>query len=140
MAKSLIPKSKAKTAYGLLSEIRALILAEPLRYSQRWWLMRDGKAGNFEKPQMGYPNCGTVGCVAGWVVSVTRKRVNDSFEVEEAAQRILGLENWIAGELFTEDAVPSTIQPQTQAHAEAGARHIARFQKKYRAQLLAKKV
>lgn len=145
MPKNLIPKSKAKTAYGLLSEVRALILAEPLRYDQGTWIERkDNPRRNFDgdicEAPKSYPACGTVGCVAGWVATLTRKETWAYDETEGIAQIKLGLNDEQAIMLFDCDAVRHTIEPQTIQHAKAGARHIQRFQKKHAAQLKAKKL
>ena len=59
-----IPRSKATNAYDLLSEIQDLIRTEPKRYNQNIWLRRV-KRGEAKRPA-----CGTVGCVAGWVVAL----------------------------------------------------------------------
>lgn len=132
---SALPKSKAKTAYGLLTEIRALILAEPLRYNQYDWLSR--KAEHHFVPN-GYPACGTVGCVAGWVSTLAGPE-KFSWDISaDLAEKILGLDLAQAEELFRSSAASGPSQ--TLAHAKSGAKHIAAFQKKYRAQLLAKKL
>lgn len=129
-----IPKSRAKTAYGLLSEIRALILAEPKRYDQTTFIARENDAWSFVLG-LKMPACGTVGCVAGWVATLKGPR---DFSYEDAsmiAEDILGVP---CHDLFNGGAVKQ--RPQTAAHAKAGAHHIAKFQKEHRAQLLAKKV
>lgn len=140
MTKTSIPKSKAKTAYGLLSEVRRAILAEPLRYRQEWWISKEHgpSAFNWETPPKGYPSCGTVACVAGWVVSLKRKRLKDPNDAEAIAQRILGLDYDQAEPFFNAGAVRG--ESQTEAHARNGAAHIARFQKRYAAQLKARRV
>lgn len=144
MSSTKIPRSKAKTAYGLLSEVRRLILEEPKRYNQRWWIARlDGKNGALylsrEQDDI-VPACGTVACVAGWVATL---KVGNRFTADMAeyvATQKLGLDSDQALELFKESAVPMNLTPQTEAYAKAGAAHIASFQKKYAAQLKAKRV
>lgn len=125
--RSLIPKSKAKTAYGLLSEVRALILAEPKRYDQARWISH-GSGDN-------YPRCGTIGCVAGWVDTLKPSRGR---HVVDRASAVLGLDYWKSSELF--DGAAASGNGQTVRHAKLGAAHIRRFQKSNRAELLAKKV
>lgn len=131
-----LPRSKAKTAYGLLSEIRALILAEPKRYDQKNTLVvrdKDIPSGDY------FPSCGTVGCVAGWVTKLKSRRPMHEQNVLRFAARVLGIDYEKQGdELFNGYAADG--ESQTVEHAESGAAHIARFQKKYRAQLLAKSV
>lgn len=133
---NLIPKSRAKTAYGLLSEIRALILAEPKRYNQRDTLVL--REHSYMVAQE-FPACGTIGCVAGWTVALKAQRPSRHIGgIMAFAQRKLGLTGFQADQLFDGSAAAGTVQ--TLSHAKSGAAHIARFQKANRAQLLAKKV
>lgn len=136
-----IPKSKAKTAYGLLSEICDLIIAEPKRYNQTRFL---AVQGGDERPPMGFPSCGTVGCVAGWVVALKDRRAIKYTDVEGVASSVLGLVDTQKYQLFSGNALNNNNghgpDPQTKQHARAGVKHIRRFQAKYRAQLLKKKV
>jgi hypothetical protein len=132
-----MPTSRAKTAYGLLSEICKLIVEEPLRYYQGDWIRREGDNLSCFLPAKKYPSCGTVGCVAGWVATLKRRHFSD-IQTESIAQKVLGLSGDQTIELFSGSAVSGV--GQTQAHARAGVRHIRRFQKKYLSQLLAKKV
>lgn len=134
--RAAVPTSKAKTAYGLLSEVRRLILAEPLRYDQGWWLSKRGKRNSYE-PEKGFPSCGTVGCVAGWVVTLKRKKAREG-QIQQAARQVLGLDYETASEFF--DASAARGGPQTEAHAQQGAAHIARFQQEHAAQLKATRV
>lgn len=130
-----IPKSRAKTAFALLSEVRTLILAEPLRYDQGSWLNRiEDTPEAYEQ----FPACGTVGCVAGWVATLKAKHKFDPEEAIQIAQDVLGLDDEQEYELFNEEAAGG--KSQSLDHAREGARHIRRFQKKYCTQLLAKKV
>lgn len=144
MSKSLIPKSKAKTAYSLLSEIAKLIIAEPKRYNQeRFLTVRGGR----EQAPRGFPACGTVGCVAGWVAALkgpkgARTRYQD---VQTVATDILGLDHYQSDQLFSGSALSSAVDglgpnPQTVSHARHGVKHIRRFQEANRAQLLAKRI
>lgn len=132
MAKNLIPKSKAKTAYGLLSEVRKIILEEPKRYHQSEWHANGDYAAYLYGRNI--PACGTVCCVGGWIEVLKN----------EPAPRVLGMDRdllWV--ELFASSLVkrdrgetPAAIR----AHAKAGAAHIAKFQKKHEKQLKAKRV
>lgn len=137
MAKTAIPRSKAKTAYGLLSEIRRLILEEPLRYNQTWYWSNTNIGGLA-------PACGTVGCVAGWTCAL---KGHTPDHANYSAAYILGLSLGDAWELFAENAAGDTrdrlgraTRASLRAHARRGAAHIARFQKKHAKQLKAKKV
>lgn len=130
--KSAMPKSKAKTAYGLLSEVRKLILEEPKRYSQRLYIARTN-----EDPEFEFPACGTIGCVAGWVATLTEGRFG-YLETCRVAMGALGIDIEQAAELFDADAASGPSQ--SLEHARTGAKHIARFQQKYAKQLKAKKI
>ena len=123
MAKNAMPVSKAKTAYGLLSEIKRLIVNDPEHYDQQICWRHSG--------------CGTVCCVGGWVVMLKAPRTRDGNRLTRA-EKILGLD-WDTGtELWQFNAAGN--RADRRAHAERGAAHIARFQKKYAAQLKAKRV
>lgn len=137
MAKtSALPKSKAKTAYGLLSYVRKLILAQPLRYDQGDWLAKPDDEDGYE-PAKGFPECGTVGCVAGWVKTLAAPKSRGV--ISTVARRVLGLD-WQQTEALFYWEPPARYKPQTAAHAKRGAEHIAQFQKKYEAQLKAKRL
>lgn len=134
-----MPTSRAKTAYDLLSDISRIIVAEPKRYNQRITLARRSDRGSSRRyafRENDYPACGTIGCVAGWVVALKRPRTREAITV--AAERVLGLDGTQGCQLFTAAAAPGSTQ--TAAHAQRGAAHIARFQEKYAAQLKATKV
>lgn len=133
MAKNAMPVSKAKTAYGLLSEIRKLILEEPKRYDQSSFVPIASSRAN-------RPACGTVCCVAGWATALKNPALlNDSIQTSRFARYILGLELSQHAELVNPDAAgPCDARPSL--HAKRGAAHIARFQKKYAKQLKATRV
>lgn len=147
-----LPKSKATNAYDLLSDVRKAILNEPLRYNQASWLTVAPSAAAARRNDM--PTCGTVGCVAGWVVALTSDRARlaklaASDNVGDVAARILGIPIPTGGvvaafgsrywDLFRHNAT-GDAPPGTWAHAEAGAAHIARFQAAYRTQLKRKRI
>ena len=142
-----LPKLKARTAYGLLSQVKQLILEEPKRYNQGIFISkRSNGAYNPEE----YPACGTIGCVAGWVTMLVDPREDEDmnwywFEPTKIAQKALGLEGYQCDLLFDGDAVDAlagwkTPAEGTRAYARLGARHITRFQKRYEKQLKAKKI
>lgn len=139
MSTTALPKSKAKTAYGLLSEIRKIILDEPKRYSQ-YTLIQFGEPGEEDDLEGDYcydfPSCGTIGCVAGWVYALKNPRARIRFAIDEPLEFVvnkLKLTEDQSNELFSGTVVSGF--PQTQDHAINGAEHIAKFQKKYAAQL-----
>lgn len=137
MKRPVLPQSRARTAYGLLSEIAALALKEPKRIAMGVWCWK-GLAGTkkfvesslVDEMEVTFPACGIVGCIGGWTETL-RPGCN-------AWQR-LGLNQAQGHELFRPNLVYD-IRQQTPWHARATVRHIRRFQQKYRAQLLAKKV
>lgn len=137
-----IPKSKAKTAYGVLSDVATLALKEPMRIAMATW-RQQGDPGEtipsdsiFALRTVTLPKCGTVGCIGGWtetIVPVRRGRYH-------SAMAILGLDSAQQNELFYPKALTDAPVQQTQEHALAVVTHIRKFQKKYKAQLLAKAV
>lgn len=122
---STVPRTQAKTPIGILKAAVKFIRAEPLRYDQGDWINDtniDGKA----------PPCGTVVCVAGAVVVLTRPPTQHDSQINmwtvhiiETAQRKLKLTNREADELFDGNAVRG--RPGTKRYAERGVRHIERF-------------
>lgn len=130
---------RTKTAYDLLEQIKALIIAEPKRYDQGAWLVR---STDEDVEGMQFPACGTVGCVAGWATTLTVKRKLAPYEIASVAQRVLGLSAEQREELF--DGAPvglfAGVMPQTAAYAAAGVKHITAFQAKYEEQLRATKI
>lgn len=139
-----IPKSKARTAYGLLSEVCKIIRDEPKRYNQLAVLVKQDNYSSVNLSyftKLGFPSCGTVGCVAGWVHEL---KGNKNDWVLSSAGRILGLINNQVNEFFNENALHELnkegFEPQTKEYAELGVQHIQAFQEKYKKQLLAKKV
>ncbi len=132
---SKITVSKAKTAYGLLSEIAALAIAEPKRIDMARWLVKQVDVDNnlVEAPMLGFPECGTVGCVGGWVDTLKGRSSGH-------AGYVLGLTSQQDYQLFYPEDPQLYVNGQTPAHARRIAAHIRKFQRKYKAQLLAKKV
>lgn len=135
----LIPKSKAKNAYDLLSEVRALILAEPKRYDQGMYLLR----GQAELNEWGRkaPDCGTVACVAGWVATLKQPERLTAVNADDRAKKVLGLDWDQAAQLFSGGAlIYAKARVQTLGYAREGAAHIRRFQRAWASQLKAKRV
>lgn len=58
----LLPRSKAKTAWGLLQETKRVMRQEPKRVDMGCFVGRVNPTENLSAPA-----CGTVGCFAGWV-------------------------------------------------------------------------
>ena len=133
-----IPRTRAKTAYGLLSEVCRLILAEPKRYNQRTFIERSDESLITVDAPEGFPPCGTIGCVAGWVATLTTRKTFTYTATADIASRVLGLTGDQSSELF--EMFAASGSPQTRAHARSGVRHIRRFQKAHAAQLKAKRL
>lgn len=135
MSTTKIPKSKAKTAYGLLSEIATLALAEPLRLHMGVWKADPTDpdqewCSGVKAGELTYPACNTVACIGGWA---------ETLKPHQPVGITLGLDLNRLEEL-TQPSWWRTREGQTPEHARKAVAHIRRFQKKYRAQLLAKKV
>jgi len=61
-------KSQATNVYDLLEDVCATILEEPRRYNQgEWGAVRGSQEWEY-LPETLHPDCGTVGCRAGWIV------------------------------------------------------------------------
>lgn len=143
-----IPQSVAKDAYELLGEVKKVIVDEPKRYCQDFYLRtlsHDLKfvdnLGRKKQLRAEFPSCGTIGCVAGWVV--TLKQADLSGGISEAAASLLGIGISQRSELFHGSAIyklDKKANPGTVKYARLGARHIERFRQKYKAQLKAKSV
>lgn len=159
----LPPLDNVKTAYDLLNWICQTIIEEPARYDQQNTLLlafsgRDGhKAHHHYTITRPLPQCGTVGCVAGWTVAATqvrfprkdtwRKGYQPSYNggVLRTAQRVLGLTYQQADRLFSECAVPGGGtygggEVVLRQHAHAGVAHIRRFMRIHKRQLQAKRL
>lgn len=137
MTQTQLPKSKAKTAYGLLSEVCAVVLAEPKRLRMSVPLRLN--AHEFLDDA---PICGTVGCVAGWTVMLKLAPREVIGSTCDAAATILGLTDTQASKLFYE--FPSdhgdTSREGSRGHAKAEVKLIRKFQKTHAKQLKAKAV
>lgn len=141
-----IRRSTAKTALGLLGDVKRQVLAEPTSVDM---LDIAYHVGN------GTP-CGTAGCIAGWccLLTLPRERVLYSGRVPFGsrmllASRLLGQPDtshgWEAATPYesdvdnffdagTSDGI-SKLTPGTKQYARAVARRIDRFVKKHRARL-----
>lgn len=135
-----LPKSTATNAYELLDEVKALILAEPRRYNQRTWVALGKHGPDYNGAPMGFPACGTVCCIAGWIVMLKHGLDFYALETPDIACDILGVDEDAAMRLFSADGFIVDGFPQTLAHAESGAAHITYFQHAHAAQLKAKAV
>mgnify|MGYP001604603427 CR=1 FL=1 len=134
-----VPVSKAKNAYELLTEVEKLILDEPLRYDQTSYIARvDGFGGALGIDVESTPECGTVGCVAGWVATLKRGTAFTYEQCPGIAAEILGIDGSQVHELFGMQKAAG--RAQTPEHARSGATLIRAFKKAYARQLKAKAV
>lgn len=140
-----IPRSKAKTAWGLLEDVKKAIRAEPKRADMTTF-------GARRPPTDGGPACGTVGCVAGWIAllgrtdAVVTSVATMARYAESRAVRLMGghRDKWgcVEGDVdfmtvdggryvFNAgdgDACTWTL-PGTKAHASAVIARITKFQR-----------
>lgn len=141
--------SRVKNAYQLLAYVCKLITAEPLRYNQGRYIARpNGLGGADKEPSLGFPACGTVGCVAGWVATLKGPKLFTYEETDTLAKDILGLTDSQAWELFSPAPISRLIYaskhgyvlPQTELYAKFGVQHIQAFMQKHSKQLKAKEI
>lgn len=146
-----LPRSKAKNAYDLLDEVKVAILQEPARYNQSRWLANVKDPG--ERDGSPLPGCGTIGCVAGWVVVLHRPKLltaafgdmGEESLVPKMAARILGLDSENS-RLFGGSALHSyhfgsdLPNSGTKDYAKLGVEHITAFQQANEKALKAKKL
>ncbi len=152
---TLVPRFKGGTAWDLLNQICTTILEEPKRYNQEDWLtdvFSVWKEGAYkieykvdESVLDDYPMCGTIGCVAGWTVSMTDSK--NTGGIGETAAKILGLTKEQADQLFSGAAIEHTLErlnqsirqvrPGTYEYAVLGANHIQHFMAEHEEQLKA---
>lgn len=135
-SKHRIPKSRAKTAYGLLTEIENIAAVEPKRIAMRVCLLRGRYLSNYSSYDK--PACQTVGCIAGWTYVLTHTANVNEFNLADTdhAGTILGLTCEQQQELFYPNLTCDKDQ-QTRSHAHAVIKHIRAFKAKYSRQLRA---
>jgi hypothetical protein len=138
MAKAALPRSKAKNAYDLLSDVCDVVLAEPKRLQMVTWLEFAASARKWLEPDE-IPVCGTVACVAGWAVILKRgrRRVEEcpDCDIPTVAGELLGLDPALKETLF--GTMPLAEGGST-AHVEQEVAFVRAFQAKHEAQLKAK--
>lgn len=133
-------RKKRITAAELLRQIRALVLEEPRRLNMKTWIA--AYEGRVRRNDFNYPltdtsrlpACGTVGCIAGWGLTLLRRPNERLLAVK--AQRVMST---VLGEqqmarwggvpaIFSpyHDNVANTT-PGTVAHARAVAKRIGNY-------------
>lgn len=143
-----IPTSKAKTAWGLLQDVKRAILKEPKRANMQCYV-------DTQLPKDGGPACGTVGCFAGWVTLLSgyKPRGHVRSDADDIARDILGdcnyhtvgrVDPWLgrAGFVFNggEGDACSHTEPGTAQHATAVVKRIDNFMRVNRQQLKSRKL
>ena len=125
------PTTKSEDPVTILRTVAKAILEEPKRYNQESWHLTKKGCPLWAQPQLGFPLCGTISCVAGWTCLVTGKKLSSIHDIANEAESILGLTESEAVDLFDGDAlrgIPHSIG--TEAYAKAGVAHIRRYVKK----------
>ncbi len=139
-----LPKTNAKTAYGLLNAIARIALEEPQRLAMGFVCHRGAglKAKAEERPGTKIPPCGTAGCIAGWTLVLTGQTKEDERNGGSYydATDVLGLTDYQAEQLFYLSELVHAANQQTPEHAQAVVAHIREFQAANRDQLKATKV
>lgn len=147
--KTEVPTSTATNAYDLLTDVVKAVLAEPKRLNMgRWLLVTKTQLMGISR----VPSCGTVGCLAGWLVTLTAPPAKRRFLAEtgnrgielstvpHAAAQVLGSEWEAYGDDFASDIRElfrntSTYPPGTRDHAREVARLVRSFQGRWKEQL-----
>jgi len=119
-----LPVSRAKTVYGLLSEVIRLTDQEPKRMRMELWLDR-WAAEHSDGYSNRVPACGTVGCIGGWMQALTG--ISSSLSWGHPSQ--FGLTDEMCHALFYDDCLTRDPAQGTRAHARKVIAHIKRFQK-----------
>ena len=91
-----IPRSKAKNAYDLLTDVRTAIVEEPKRLDMSWWVFRGRRLAKLlssRRRATEAPACGTIACAAGWTVLLAGKRTRGS-NTDDVAFNLLGGRPW----------------------------------------------
>lgn len=114
---SLKPKAKE-----LLLQVRAAILEEPARIRMAWWRIDREKQESLVRlgDHAALPACGTVGCIAGWVVELGYKQPKRIKRVNAAAYRLLDWRPYRILPLFHTQDWPSDLSVRVRALAVTG--------------------
>ena len=141
--KMLMPVSNATNAYDLLTDVAKLVLDEPRRLKMDDWITPVEWLPEKHKA----PACGTVGCIAGWVSTLTptqtyKSALGGTYAEEPVDQgcRVLGVED--AYDLFTRRSLVLDGERNggTLKHARNVVKAIKAFQKGHEKRLREKSV
>lgn len=132
--KTKTPKTKINVR--LLRRIQRAIMAEPKRLDMGDWLVRGQQ--RIQQNGLKEPDCGTVGCIAGWAAVLDKTSDPKKFEDAEVswmrADQILGLTHEQGNALFYTDEWPEkffdkldALKEQTRAYARVVCQRIDHF-------------
>lgn len=133
-------RSNAKTAYGLMSDIKAYILEEPKRVWMDAWLIK-GKRRISSQFGVDAPICGTVGCIAGNAVMLAGLPSSASTAWEKASRLLSGGNEDLDVELdglFLNTDIDALYG--TEEYARIVAENISDFQSEHEAALRAVRI
>lgn len=117
-----------KEAVSILRRVKRHILVEPKRIAMAYW--RLNKDETPYAPEKGWPKCGTVACIGGWVETLYRQDHKRS--QFKSARDILRISYDQANDLFHKMTLVDVNNQQTPTHARQVAKHIDAFIAKYR--------
>ena len=135
-----IPRSKAKTAWGLCQDVIRAIKKEPKLADMAVFT-------DVLLPEDGGPACGTVGCLAGWICRLAGQRTEDC---ETTAKHIIDPK----GQLYYSIVGPrnydvfnagggdrcATTEPGSRAHAHAVVTRMEKFMRINKTKLKAQRI
>jgi len=122
-------ENKAKLNKALLNKVKKHILEEPNRLIMSTWLSKTTPGtkinpGAWGENNMEVPKCGTVGCIAGWIVLLAHPDADERMKLETLygynaiAKRALGIADLsvyysgIPFEIFYVDRWPEPFKTQ----------------------------
>ena len=122
------------SSWDVLERVKQLIKEDPMRICMSFELRRKDIDA---PPPLGFPRCGTVGCVGGLAGELLRGGAADQTSLAHIGRR-LGLD-WVtqAGDLFYPNWWASGDGVQTPAYANRVIKHIEQFQREHEACLKA---
>lgn len=136
---SKLPYSNATNAYALLSDVITTILEEPKRLNMDDWLMTGPyMVARCSANRTTAPACGTVGCISGWLATLTPQLNIDAMHGENIIAPLsvdlsMGQMRNAAYDMFLDTHVDARYGTLKYARIVAG--HIRAFQKRWKSQL-----
>ncbi len=134
-----VPRSDATTAYDLVSDVIACITQDPRRLDLTVWIGRRPEPPTALEAAA-WPACGTVACVAGWIVLLAGQV--PKLDTQDFALRALGFEDdledtpaWASWRRLFHRRDRRWGPAGTPAYARAVAKALARLQARDAARL-----